>query len=89
MLPKIHKPHNAGRPVTLAVIHQQLTYVSIWIITKVNCSKSPILHEGHTGVLENYPNQDSILITLDIQSIYINTPQDEGTQICLSAMEEF
>ena len=34
MLPKIHKLHNAGGPVTLAAIRQQLTYVSIWTITK-------------------------------------------------------
>ena len=31
---------------------------------------------------------NSILITLDVWSLYTNIPQDEGTQICLTALKD-
>ena len=32
---------------------------------------------------------NSILVTLDVQSLYTNIPQDEGIQICLTALGNF
>ena len=41
------------------------------------------------NILENttFP-QDTILVTIDVKSLYTHIPQDEGTRACLRAIEK-
>ena len=59
-------------------------------LPETNCTKCSYLHTSETHMtpsktvldMHTIIPPDSILVTLDVWSLYTNIPQDEGTQIC-------
>ena len=96
MLPKIHKPNNPGRPI-ISGCDSPPANLSIYLdhYLKPIVQNLPSYIKDTDDFLQTVLHPDlnippgSILVTMDVQSLYTNIPQDEGTDICLSAVEEF
>ena len=96
MLPKIHKPNNPGRP-KISGCDSPAANLSIYLdhYLKPIVQSFPSYIKDTDDFLQTVLHPDlhippgSILVTMDVQSLYTNIPQDEGTDICLSAMKEF
>ena len=96
MLPKIHKPDNSGRPI-ISGCDSPPANLSIYLdhYLKPIVQSLPSYIEDTDDFLQTVLHPDlnihpgSILVTMDVQSLYTNIPQNEGTDIYLSAMKEF
>ena len=96
MLPKIHKPDNPGRPI-ISGCNSPSANLSVFLdhYLKPIVQHLPSYIKDTDDFLKTVldtntiipPN--SILVTLDVQSLYTNIPQDEGTRICLTALGNF
>ena len=96
MLPKIHKPSNPGRPI-ISGCDSPPANLSIYLDHYLEpiVQSLPSYIKDTDDFLQTILHPDlnippgSILVTMDVQSLYTNIPQDEGTDICLSAMKKF
>ena len=96
MLPKIHKPNNPGRPIISGIDSPTANlsvYLDYYLKPIVRTLPSYIKDTDHFLQTILHDNLEipvnSILVTLDVRSLYTNIPQDEGTYVCLSALNEF
>ena len=96
MLPKIHKPNNAGRPIISGCdspTAKLSVYLDHYLKPIVDALPSYIKDTNDFLLTVLHPDlkipPDSILVTMDVQSLYTNIPQDEGIEICLSALEQY
>ena len=96
MLPKIHKPNNPGRPI-ISGCDSPSANLSVFLdyYLKPIVQNLPSYIRDIDDFLKTVLDMNTtippnaILVTLDVRSLYTNIPQDEGTQICLSALETF
>jgi hypothetical protein len=92
LLPKIHKPNNPGRPVVSSVgCHTEK--ISAYVdhnLQPIN-QKLPSYIKDTTDFInkvENLPEdprEETILVTMDVRSLYTNIPNDEGIEAVKSA----
>ncbi len=95
LLPKIHKPNNPGRPVVSSIeCHTEK------ISQYVDHHLQPLTKELPSYVqdtsdflrkLKNLPQQlpkDTILVTMDVRSLYTNIPNQEGIDAVKSYLEK-
>ena len=88
ILPKIHKPGNPGRPIVSSNSHpterisqfvdyhlQPLVHKLLSFVKDTNDFLNKLLTIG------NLP-ADSLLVTLDVSSLYTNIPYNEGINAC-------
>ena len=85
LLPKIHKEGNPGRPV-VSLIDCATSKISEY----VDYHLQPIVEETESYVKDTYDflkklnscaadmDEDTILVTMDLKSLYANIPNDEG-----------
>ena len=83
-LPKIHKPNNPGRPVVISIdshTSKISKYVDFYLQSLARQLPSYIQDTSHFLRKLNIRrdcNPDSILVTLDLKSLYTNIPNEEG-----------
>ena len=83
-LPKIHKPNNPGRPVVNSIdshTSRISKYVDFYLQPLARQLPSCIQDTSHFLRKLNIrrdSNPDSILVTLDVRSLYTNIPNEEG-----------
>ena len=83
-LPKIQKPNNPGRPVVNTIdshTSRISKYVDFYLQPLVRQLLSYIQDTNHSLRKLNIrmdSNPDSILVTLDVRSLYTNIPNEEG-----------
>ena len=96
LLPKIHKPNNPGHPIISGIDSPTANlsvYLDYYLKPIVRTLPSYIKDTGHflqTILDDNLEIPvNSILLYMDVRSLYTNIPQDKGTDVCLSALNEF
>ena len=95
-LPKIHKPNNLGRSI-ISGIDSPTANLSVYrdyYLKPIVCTLPSYIkdtdHFLRTILDDNLEIPvNSILLSMDVRSLYTNIPQDEGTDVCLSALSEF
>ena len=91
-LPKIHKPSNPGRPVVNSIdshTSRISKYVDFYLQPLARQLPSYIQDTSHFLRKLNIrrdSNPDSILVTLDVRSLYTNIPNEEGIAAVREAM---
>lgn len=87
LLPKIHKPNNPGRPVVSSVgCHtEKISKFVDHHLQSMNKNLESHVQDTTDLVkkLENLPEspkEDTILVTLDVRSLYTNIPNNEGLE---------
>ena len=96
MLPKIHKPNNPGRPI-ISGCDSPTANLSVYLdyYLKPIVQTLPSFIRDAEDFLQTilHPNihipANAILVTMDVQSLYTNIPQNEGIQACLFALNNF
>ena len=92
ILPKIHKPGNPGRPIVSscgAPTEQISRFVDYHLAPLVNTLPSYIKDTTDFLVkLQNLPPlpPGTLLVTLDVKSLYTNIPHEEGLEACRAAL---
>ena len=83
-LPKVHKPNNPGRPVVISIdshMSKISKYVDFYLQSLARQLPYYIQDTRHflrkLNIRRNR-NPDSILVTLDLKSLYTNIPNEEG-----------
>ena len=96
MLPKIHKEGCPGRPIIsgcqspTVALSQYLDFYLKPIVKEIPSFIKDTNHFLQTVfTLRDQIIPGSILVTMDVKSLYTNIPQDLGTQYCLEAMQTF
>ena len=96
MLPEIHKPNNPGRPI-ISGCHPPSANLLVFLDHYLN----PIVQNLSSYIrdtddflktmldMNTITPPNSILVILDVRSLYTNIPQNEGTQMCLMALGNF
>ena len=92
-LPKIHKPNNPGRPIVngigsitqkiSAYVEQQIRH----LVPRIPSYLKDTTHLIHILLGKKLAPED-ILITIDVQSLYTNTPHTEGIQALNRILKE-
>ena len=92
-LPKIHKPDNPGRPVVNSIdshTSKISKFVDFYLQPLAQRLPSYIKDTSHflrkLNSRKNI-NQNDILVTLDVKSLYTNIPNDEGITAAKNAIE--
>ena len=93
MLPKIHKPNNAGRPIVSGIgsITEKISaYVDQEIRHLVPTIPSYLKDTSHLIqiLLGKTLAPEDILVTIDVKSLYTNIPHIEGIQALNRTLEE-
>ena len=89
LLPKIHKPGNPGLPIVASCdaptekISEFVDYHLRPLVRNISSDTTDFIHKIQS--LAQLPD-DSLLVTLDVSSLYINTPHDEGIAACKAAL---
>ena len=93
MLPKVHKEGVPGRPITNAIGSPTSTiaeFVDFQLQPMVNQLRSYIKDTtdflNKISHLKNIP-KDSILVTMDVKSLYTNIPHNEGINAVAQSLE--
>ncbi|PIK47640.1 hypothetical protein BSL78_15504 [Apostichopus japonicus] len=91
-LPKIHKEGNPGRPIISGNGQRLKKFPNSWISSSNLCFGPTVLCAGHYGFHpENWGNKKSslisLLVTLDVSSLYTNIPNEEGISACTKAFK--
>ena len=94
LLPKIHKANNPGRPIVSACdgpTEKLSAFVDVYLQPLAQTTKSYIKDTNHflqklndLGVIP----PESILVTIDVTSLYTNIPHREGILACKDALEK-
>lgn len=90
-LKKLHKNPHGIRPI-VSGINGPTERLSVYIdhFLKPTLTNIPsLLNNTHEliSILETNPiPTDALLVTIDVSNLYLNIPQDEGTNACLDAM---
>lgn len=93
LLPKIHKENCPGRPIVsgIGTVTEQLSrYVDV-IISSLPCKFSSYLKDTNHFLLdidELVIPDNSVLVTLDVVSLYTNIPHSDGIKAVIQAYEE-
>ena len=92
LLPKIHKPGNPGRPIISSIdtptekISKFVDYHLRPLVKDIPSYIKDTTHFLHkVQSLDTLP-PDSLLVTLDVCSLYTNIPHDEGILACSEAL---
>ena len=93
LLPKIHKPGNPGRPV-VSSIECHTERISQFVdhhLQPLN-QNLPSYVKDTTDFLQKLKNipevpKDTILVTMDVRSLYTNVPNDEGVEAVKSYLQ--
>ena len=96
MLPNIHKPNNPGQPI-ISGCDSPTANLSVYLdyYRKPIVLTLPSYIKDTDDFLQTvlHPNihipANAILVTMDVQSLYTNIPQNEGIQACLSTLNSF
>ena len=96
ILPKIHKPGNPGRPITCISSCKAPTegishFVHVDHHLAPLVKKIPSYIRDTTDFLEKLQNisilpVETLLVTLDVKSLYTNIPHSEGIEACQTAL---
>ena len=92
LLPKIHKPGNPGRPIvsscgapTERISHFVDHHLHPHVQTLPSFIKDTTDFLNKLQTLNNIP-KDTLLVTLDVSSLYTNIPHQEGIEACREAL---
>ena len=94
MLPKIHKPNNPGRPVVSSVnSHTEKLSAYVDVFLRPLAEKPPSHIRDTTDFIRRLKKlgrvpENSILVTLDVSSLYTNIDTDEGLTIVKEELEK-
>ena len=93
LLPKIHKPGNPGRPVVSSIgCHtERISQFVDHHLQPLN-QNLPSYVKDTTDFLQKLKNipevpKDTILVTMDVRSLYTNVPNDEGIEAVKSYLQ--
>ena len=94
LLPKMHKAGNPGRPIVSANRHptEKISeFVDLHLQLHVNSLPSYL--KGTTDYLRKLQESgpitpETLLVSLDVTSLYTNIPHEHGTRACKEAWEE-
>ena len=91
-LKKVHKNPQGIRPIVSGCsgpTEKISAFLDHYLKPLVPLMPSYIRDSGHIiSILESTPfPQDCLLVTIDVSSLYLNIPQDEGTSECLRSLE--
>nr|XP_022316718.1 uncharacterized protein LOC111120285 [Crassostrea virginica] len=87
LLPKIHKEGMPGRPIVSAIGHptEKISeYIDLHL--RPHVEKLPSYLKDTTDYINKTPSTDlpdhTLLVTMDVTSLYTNIPHDEGIEAC-------
>ena len=92
ILPKIHKPGNPGRPIvsscgssTEGILHFVDYHLAPLVKEIPSFIKDTTDFLNRIETIDNLPS-DTLLVTLDVRSLYTNIPHSEGIEACRAAL---
>uniref|UniRef100_A0A8C5LW51 Reverse transcriptase domain-containing protein n=1 Tax=Leptobrachium leishanense TaxID=445787 RepID=A0A8C5LW51_9ANUR len=92
MLPKIHKPGNPGRPIITGVdtLTELISGLIEGILKPLVTNTASYIQDttdflNKLGDIQTLP-ADTILVTMDVESLYSNIPHKDGINACLQSL---
>ena len=87
LLPKVHKPNNPGRPVVSSVgCHTEKISAYVDHHLQPLNKELPSYVQDTTDLIKKLeslpddPRKETILVTMDVRSLYTNIPNDQGIE---------